>query len=375
MSDAVSNSALIAEAVANVCASTINRYTAGIAITLASYEYILLFREEVDFLLKHKQSGVTWVFLANRYIMMAQCLMMIVPSNRESRCSAKSYVEGTDICDRCTNRPLFDAVTAIGLLPAAITAIFGALRVFALLDRAYIMAILTLTLGLVPVVTNFYFLGKTTLVVVEDLVLGLSCYADYSISDAATLYIMTPSLGLATRLSVVIADLIIIAVTWRQTHQHLRQIMDSEAPRSVGATVLQDGSVYFIALLVLNVIQLLVDTIPAFEGANPVFNITAVMSPILISRFLINLRRAGTTSRFHVNSSLKDDTVVTTFLDARYGASTGGLFTSIDHWGEHLTFGVEMEATEEECPRPNDIPHQRLPYDSVSNLQLSLSVA
>ncbi|THG93501.1 hypothetical protein EW026_g7750 [Hermanssonia centrifuga] len=59
----------------------------------------------------------------------------------------------------------------------------------------------------------------------------------------------------------------------------------------------------------MNIAQVLVDSVPLLQTSSPVVNIIAVLIPILISRFLLNLRQLGepeneTQSRFNSRFSI-----------------------------------------------------------------------
>ncbi|THG93780.1 hypothetical protein EW026_g7554 [Hermanssonia centrifuga] len=56
--------------------------------------------------------------------------------------------------------------------------------------------------------------------------------------------------------------------------------------------LLRDGTVYFAILLIMNIAQVVLDT-PSFQNFNFVETVIETMQPILISRFLLNLRQVG----------------------------------------------------------------------------------
>ncbi|THG92567.1 hypothetical protein EW026_g8373 [Hermanssonia centrifuga] len=61
----------------------------------------------------------------------------------------------------------------------------------------------------------------------------------------------------------------------------------------LSALLLRDGTVYFAAFLAMNIAQVLVATMPSLQNVAPVGSIILVLTPILISRFLLNLRQLG----------------------------------------------------------------------------------
>ncbi|KAJ3534848.1 hypothetical protein NM688_g7070 [Phlebia brevispora] len=144
---------------------------------------------------------------------------------------------------------------AVELVPLLLTAVFSALRTLALLNRGYVgyaTSGLVLACGLVPVATNCYRLSTvSSYVYVNDPTLGASCYGFSGLRAAVNTRIL-----------------------------------------------LEYGSIYFILALALNVAQLLFSTVQALAPAGPI----AVLQPILISRFIINLRNAEPGSGGNHNS-------------------------------------------------------------------------
>ncbi|KAJ3541313.1 hypothetical protein NM688_g6102 [Phlebia brevispora] len=259
MSAGVPASVVVAEYQAELA----ENYAIVTSITLAGYEYLLGLDHEYRLLFRRKWTAVTWLSIANRYFMLAVVITAVMP------------IGAGRLFYRCHNVPLSNLISSVPLLPMVIAALFSALRVFALLERSVAVAAFVLLLGLVPVATNAVGINRTTYEYVDDPVLGASCYV-----------------GLGTRLAVIVADIVVVAVTWLKTYQQVRQAY-SIGLRGVSSTLLKDGSIYFIALLVLNVVQLIIEILPTSVVGNPVAYVTNIIQRILISRFLINLRQAG----------------------------------------------------------------------------------
>ncbi|KAJ3559284.1 hypothetical protein NM688_g433 [Phlebia brevispora] len=154
----------------------------------------------------------------------------------------------------CQNITFQNLLAVLQLSPVLISALFSALRTFAVLNRNYVVSSLVLALGLVPVFTNLPVLNKEIFYYVDDPILGSSCYGMSGLSSTADLSV----------------------------------------------------------LLILNVTQLVMGVIPDLTEGNPVAIISNIIQPILVSRFLINLR--------HVNESLEGGTALssTHFSDPRF---------------------------------------------------------
>ncbi|KAJ3527478.1 hypothetical protein NM688_g8122 [Phlebia brevispora] len=243
---------------------------------LAGYEYFITFEHEYYFVWQSKRTSATWLLLANRYSMLVAAILPAMPSSP----GFSNVITGAPALH------LQWSTAVLGLLPTMVAAVFSALRVYALLRRSaarYVLGVFVLLLSLVPVITNIYAPSKATFFYVNDPVLGSTCYGNTTISNSA-------NFSLCTRLAVILADLIVVVVTWVKTFSHVRQAA-SVNMQGLSATLLRDGSIYFFALLALNVAQLLVETIPAWQNGNPIAYISPIVQPVLISRFLINLRR------------------------------------------------------------------------------------
>ncbi|KAJ3554329.1 hypothetical protein NM688_g3169 [Phlebia brevispora] len=285
MSDGVPESVIVAEYQANLA----NNYTTCLTTTLACYEYFSLLEEECRFI-RRKWNSATWIFLANRYLMLVTVITLIAPL----------YVHQT-----CYNSALQGFLTAITTLPGIVAAIFSGLRIFALLRRNYVMGSLVFCLGMVPVVGGFYIIAHTIYYYVSDPVLGDSCYGTFDIPPMIPFY-GKQVIGVAGRVSVIVADITVIVATFSQTYRHVR-MSSAIGLRGIGTTLLRDGSIYFIALTILNIARLLVSTIPSWQSGDPVADVTDILQPILISRFIVNLRQVdedcnGEASRFRSQS-------------------------------------------------------------------------
>ncbi|KAJ3550878.1 hypothetical protein NM688_g4977 [Phlebia brevispora] len=322
MADTARNSAAVAEFQSNL----INGYTMGMAITLAAFEYILLFQYEINFLRERRRSPVTWLFLASRYLMLAQCIIMVAPSNLQVRMFNPSHPSNASIKSSLT-------VEVIGLLPSVIAAVFSALRTVALIHHRmlkYLIAVFVFILGLAPVITNGYYFSRLSLFIYDDPVFGPTCFATYSISAAANFHRPLDS-----------------SITYyRGHHCHSRNMVEDIQTSS------SDSFCRHITKHKYNaparwqcILHLLVDTVPEFQDANPVSNITTVMQPILISRFLANLRQV------HENptGSTTGQASTTSSMPQFRSVNSEG-FASSAPMGEPLEYGDDIGSEDGDCP-------------------------
>ncbi|PSS32229.1 hypothetical protein PHLCEN_2v1998 [Hermanssonia centrifuga] len=123
--------------------------------------------------------------------------------------------------------------------------IFSALRVFALWDRNIPMTLLVLALNLVPVAT--------------DIIRYLARFAMIS----STTLPASILIELGTRIALIVGDALVLAVTWVKTARNLAEGARIGMRTPLSTMLLRDGTIYF------------------------------ALQPILISRFLLNLRQVG----------------------------------------------------------------------------------
>ncbi|EKM50965.1 uncharacterized protein PHACADRAFT_199791 [Phanerochaete carnosa HHB-10118-sp] len=195
---------------------------------------------------------------------------------------------------------IFDVLTFAGYFQVAV---FSALRIYAITGGNRMLAAVVLGLGLTPIGTNAFILSKTH---------------------------VSPGFSLITRISQIIADLLVVTVTWRQTFGYWKDIPISQRPPTVSSCLLRDGTVYFFALLLMNIAQILTRR-PTF---GPVAPLIAAMPPILVSRFMLNLRQVRSEP-----STQSCSAVIPAFEPTLSSADYGALTSIIGNIGEPLVHG------------------------------------
>ncbi|KAI0740445.1 hypothetical protein C8Q76DRAFT_790905 [Earliella scabrosa] len=194
---------------------------------------------------------------------------------------------------------------------------FSALRAYALSSNAA-LSCLIFALCTVPVVINAFI---DPIVFGGSVVLsGLGCFGTNS-EDVPTKIgckssedvVFTSSSGLtcivsvASRGSLIIADLLIIAITWMTLYRRKSEpLVEKHSLRHV---LLRDGTVYFICLLTVNTLHLVLSctslAIPALAGSSYLGFFTEPLTTILMSRFMLDLQAVDKRNRDH-SSTLGD---------------------------------------------------------------------
>ncbi|RDX51355.1 hypothetical protein OH76DRAFT_1401672 [Lentinus brumalis] len=257
-----------AEIVSEYAGLITNAYCAIGASVFFCWEYCITFNDEVELFWKRGFSGATALFLVNRYVVLTVNILNLI-----------GYATLSD--QSCSL--LARAAYAMTCLQYVIWAAFSCLRTFAL-SKSYPVALLVFLLSSVSVGVDFSDF-RFDLVGVNIPLLG--CTATTTVStDLFKKYVII------VRTCLIAADLILIYVTWYT----LGRKAFSNSHHSFVGVLLQDGTIYFMVLLLLNILHLVftmlaIDT--PLQGASNVSSFTEPVTATLVSRFLIHLQAAN----------------------------------------------------------------------------------
>ncbi|THG93504.1 hypothetical protein EW026_g7749 [Hermanssonia centrifuga] len=175
----MSQSPTIPEVVAEFKADLVDAYTFNALAAFVTYEYIITFGQEVTMVWRRRWSLVTWMFVANRYLMIGLMIYTISPFTAKVRPTIFVYKSIAYLAHRGT---LINQI--MGMAQFSVFAAFSALRAFAIWDRNVYIAALVLLLNLVPVGTGIYTTARGTAAFIVDPILGTFCmgYPDISAS-------------------------------------------------------------------------------------------------------------------------------------------------------------------------------------------------
>lgn len=218
------------------------------ATTMIIYDIILTFNRERTTIWKRKFSVVTLLFLSMRYFVLITQIMSIVNEFQPSvlvSCRATLFVYYTT-----------------GLLTRLSSAVFHALRVWAIWGRQWLPLLIVLPVALLPITLVVY--QATTLEVtaapgpfpIGGCSSGANIPYDYAMRFAIT-----------SRASAMTLDAMVIIATWMKTWsilQGLKRMAGSgDVWRfSLPGMLLRDGTLYFLVLFVLNTMALVFNTTP-----------------------------------------------------------------------------------------------------------------
>ncbi|KAI0707182.1 hypothetical protein C8Q76DRAFT_860360 [Earliella scabrosa] len=138
------------------------------------------------------------------------------------------------------------------------------------------------------------------------------CAALLYIAEMLSIFQYLPwALTIITRTCLITCDLLVIGITWKATFALNRELKGIAISRMGFSGVLfRDGVIYFIVLLILNVLHLTFSLLSSsdFEKKrSSLFTLLEPMNAILISRFLLNLQEANNAFYHHSSSSTIDN--------------------------------------------------------------------
>ncbi|KAI0664197.1 hypothetical protein C8Q70DRAFT_1049706 [Cubamyces menziesii] len=319
-------SALAFQATINYCDISI--------VALLIYYNLTTLNEEFKHYFKRKVTLATMLYITNRYVPLAYAFYNALVLT----CSAEVGLE--------------NGLESLQYFPWAI---FSALRTYALLRKVY-WAILILVLSLSCVIVSPVIYHWTVIQAdPEDGCIAL---------DDTPLWFLHSGI-----VPMIVADLALVVITWKTQYKTYNLGRELSTPSRLATVLLRDGTVYFVALTILNTVLLIFEYLEVLGIGTDNHNSALVsfiepLTAILISEFLANLhnaadRTSGTETLTTAQSTLEFRIV------GSIGASLhGGTFgiapndTDCDDICENAqNDGIARSAVEEEdLPRDQAVP-------------------
>ncbi|PCH39080.1 hypothetical protein WOLCODRAFT_129036 [Wolfiporia cocos MD-104 SS10] len=236
---------------------------------------------------------------------------------------------------------IYQTTDSIVVVLYVIWAVFSALRIYAINGRGWRMPLTVLTLGLVPAVTNIYCFAKMTMISLPP---PLVCTIASNEPDS-----LSNRLVALTRACVIACDAVVLLATWYTTVGIRRLARIAQVEVSLSALLLRDGTIYFVVLFVLNVLDIVLWLTRVFENLT-VYN--EVFTTILLSRFFLNLRQAPTASSDEPSlvSQISDPNFVTSKL-------IGPMDAPLDLLSTMETWHASELLSEDLTSLPDDLIH------------------
>lgn len=199
------------------------------------------------------------------------------------------------------------------------TAVFSALRVYALSDRNIALAGVAFLLQIISFGVNIYLAIDSS----YEGIPGIGCVQSVNFDRRTETMIVR-----IARIPAIFGDVLVIAVTWFKSYQQLHLGRGLEIATPLSSLLFRDGTAYFLALLAVSILELCADISQAGE-LQSVAQFCTLLPPVLINRFLLNLRQLGDSG-----SSGHFCTISMPMFRMNVDV-TGNLGESLDHgWGE-----------------------------------------
>jgi len=246
-------------------------------LALYTYEYIIMFPQEIEFIWHRRFTGVSILLILNRYLPFLLLMLNMMSA---------SPIPALNQHESCVQQGTFMSIVN-GLLALTITSL-PALRVYAIWGRSWICFVLVMFLGLVVVTVNM-------LVDIPATVYSLAPIVDGCWTNPLPFVVaIQSSLRTTTSVCIIAQNIIVVALTWMRTYKLHKAAADAEIPIRLSTLLLRDGTLYFGAIIVLNI----VGTVTVYESSVPTGTagglalIEDIMQNILLSRFMFGLREA-----------------------------------------------------------------------------------
>lgn len=268
--------------------------------TLILYEHLLVLPREIELIwLKKRRGPAAILYHLNRLVL----VIWLVAYNSRIRATDQTHT-------LCTIWGI--TVEVMTVLLFLISAVFAAIRVYAVSGKGYIPTGITLVFGIIPIIPEFDIVVKTRYAVVDSPMLNRVCYQ----SNPCDGLLCGFSATLFPRICVMISDFIVLYMTWYSTRR-LGVIQGN----TLGRFLRKEGVTYFVMLAMINIMYVINSAILAL--ATSLITAVVALSSILVSRCILHLYE-------HVESQITSTSVDTTsvmFAPPRQSMLHGPQFT------------------------------------------------
>ncbi|EKM57684.1 uncharacterized protein PHACADRAFT_251466 [Phanerochaete carnosa HHB-10118-sp] len=255
----------------------VGEYFLGAVASLVVYEFVITMVDEIQMVWKRPITASAMLLGSVRWCMLFSVIFQILPMTPNAAYRNPIY--------SCTPLNILSfSFTLIGFIQIAL---FSALRVFAISGRSYAWSLVVFTLSMAPFATNLTVAMTLIYNVVVEPPFGAICTPKPSPFSARTNDILT----YITRGSLILADMIVIILTWIKTFGDWRRARSINAKVPLTTCLLRDGENGHSALLTINIAQLLLYNSPT--DFSSVGTLVSNMPLVLANRFMINLRMAN----------------------------------------------------------------------------------
>lgn len=234
------------------------------------WDYCVTFDEEVRFFWGGKLSPATILFMINRYVNLLITILELLE---------QAPLQTPQSCG-----PFIRVLQSLLIFALFIVAVFASLRVYAVWGRDWRPALPIFLLALVsPILSIIIDVGQTPAIAPPP---SVGCAVYMKIPTA-----VFSKLIVANRATTSIYDALVLFLTVLRTVNLMKRAKQMNVRTGIVSLLLRDGAVYFFALLVINLAQIIITA--EYEGSNLLSYYVSPLTSVLISRFLLHLRQAG----------------------------------------------------------------------------------
>ncbi|EKM57653.1 uncharacterized protein PHACADRAFT_251412 [Phanerochaete carnosa HHB-10118-sp] len=207
-------------------------YTTAATTCLVIYELLITIGDEVNIVWKRPVTARAVLLGSVRWCVLVSIILQLVPYTPKN------------MTNSCT--PIGVLSEILILIGFVQTAIFAALRVYAIWSKSYVWSLPVFVLSMAPFVTNLIGAAMSKYIVIVYPLLGVICTSEYPFSERTTnIFVYT------TRGSLILADLIVLVLTWIKTFGNWWRARGIDVKMPLTVCLLRD------VLLAVNVAQLL----------------------------------------------------------------------------------------------------------------------
>ncbi|TCD68167.1 hypothetical protein EIP91_011445 [Steccherinum ochraceum] len=257
------------------------------ARSLFIWDYVITFSKEVRYVWGRKPTIATVLFMVNRYVNLSVTVFQLFSQASSQRAERYCFIS-TSICKVVVR--FVQAQITVSLL---VFALFFSLRIYATWGRDWRPALPILLLALVPPATNLYQYSVSVPVPAPLPSVGSTSFT--SILCVSILLYRGPFVTqcilvtVTNRACTTSYDFLVVLFTFMKTLGSKKAARRLKDRTPLVILLLRDGTLHFLLMLILNLAQIIVASLPRANNALSYF--MSPLTSILISRFLLNLRR------------------------------------------------------------------------------------
>ncbi|GJE86752.1 hypothetical protein PsYK624_028330 [Phanerochaete sordida] len=239
------------------------------------WEFCVTFDDEVEYVWRGRWTPATILYMINRYVNVVITLLELLDQ-------APFQTEQCFVLKRDSCGPFVRVLQSLLVVALFIVAAFATIRVYAIWNYNWKPALLILLLSLIsPIISIIMDVDQLPAIAPPP---SVGAWAFLTIPHSRRLTIIN-------RASTVAYDGVVLLLTVARAMSLRQDSIRLRVRDGIMALILRDGALYFLALLCINLTQIIMSA--ELAGNNNIAYYVSPMTSVLISRFLIDLRKAA----------------------------------------------------------------------------------